>query len=83
MENDYFTKREGNSHCVSSSIGLENPDTGKIYTDLTGRFPVTNNRVIQYMLILYAYDTNAILVEPIKNEVMHTCCTHMMSYMTY
>ena len=64
-------------------MGLSKPDTGKMYTDLNKHFPVTSNRVIQYMLILYEYDTHEILVEPIKQEVMHTCCAHMMSYITY
>ena len=62
----FFPKRKENNHCVFAAIGLENPDTIKICTDLTGRFQVTSNRGIQYLLIIYAYDTNAILVEPIK-----------------
>ena len=39
-----------------------------IYKYLTGRFPVTSNRGMQCMLILYAYDTNEILVEPFKTR---------------
>ena len=62
MENDFVLKREENKHCVFSAIGLPKHDTGKIYTDLTGRFPVTSNRGIKYMLILYEYDTNVTLV---------------------
>ena len=53
-----------------------------IYTDLTGRFPVTSNRVMQYMLILYAYDTNAILVEPIKTRSYADIFAHIMPYVT-
>ena len=49
-----------------AAIGLSNPDIGKECTHLTGNFPVTTNRVIQYMLIIYLYDTNEVLVEPIK-----------------
>ena len=43
-------------------------DTGKIYTDQTGRFPVTSSSGNQYIMVLYKYDTNAILTEPIKNR---------------
>lgn len=43
-------------------------ETGKIYTDQTGRFPVTSSRGNKYILVLYDYDTNAILTEPLKNR---------------
>jgi hypothetical protein len=42
--------------------------TGKIYTDQTGRFPVTSSQGNQYILVLYDYDTNSILTEPLKNR---------------
>ena len=42
--------------------------TGKIYTDQTGRFPVTSSQGNKYILLLYDYDTNAILTEPINIE---------------
>jgi hypothetical protein len=42
--------------------------TGKIYTDQTGRFPVTSSTGHKYILVLYDYDTNAILTEAIKNR---------------
>ena len=41
---------------------------GQIYTDQTGRFPVISRNGMQYLLVLYDHDTNAILVEPIKNR---------------
>ena len=63
-----FSKREENNNCVFAAKGLEYPDTDKKYTDLTGSFPVTNKRGLQYILILYEYDTNEILVEPIKTR---------------
>jgi hypothetical protein len=42
-------------------------ETGKMYTDITGRFPVQSNRGYKYIFVLYDYDSNAILVEPIKS----------------
>jgi hypothetical protein len=42
--------------------------TGKIYTDQTGRFPVTSSRGHKYLSVLYDYDSNAILAEPIKSR---------------
>jgi hypothetical protein len=42
--------------------------TSKIYTDLTGRFPIQSNRGNNYLYVLYDYDSNAILAEPMKNR---------------
>ena len=35
------------------------------YTDLTGRFPYRSSRGNEYILVLYHYDGNAILLEPL------------------
>ena len=40
----------------------------KIYTDQTGRFPVTSSRGYKYIMIDYDYDYNNILAEPIKSR---------------
>ena len=39
-----------------------------IYTDLCGRFPHTSLRGNKYVFILYEYDSNSILAEPMKNR---------------
>jgi hypothetical protein len=43
-------------------------DAGQIYTDQTGRFPVVSNRGNKYIMVLYEYDDNAIMAEPIANR---------------
>jgi hypothetical protein len=43
-------------------------DAGQIYTDQTGRFPVVSSKGNKYIMILYDYDSNAILAQPIKNR---------------
>ena len=68
METYFFPKREESNNCLFAAIGLANPDTGNIYTDLTGCFQFTSNSEMQYMIILYAYDTNTNLVELIKTR---------------
>ena len=77
METYLFPPQKENTNSVFAAIGLENTDTGKVYTCLTGLFPVTSNRVMRYMLILYVDDTNAIFVEPIKTrsytDMVHAC----------
>ena len=41
---------------------------GRVYTDQTGRFPVTYISGNKYICILYAYTANVILAEPIKSQ---------------
>ena len=36
-------------------------------TDLTGRFPTISSRGYKYIIVCYIYDTNGIIVRPIKN----------------
>jgi hypothetical protein len=43
-------------------------DAGQIYTDQTGRFPVVSSKCNKYIMILYDYDSNAILAQPIKDR---------------
>jgi hypothetical protein len=40
----------------------------EIHTDLTGRFPVTSTHGNKNIFVLYDYDSNAILIEPLKNR---------------
>ena len=42
--------------------------TGRLYTDQTGRFPVTSSRGNKYVMVLYHYDTNAILAKALKSR---------------
>ena len=43
----------------------------KSYCDLTGRFPYKSTRGNQYLFVLYDYDSNAILFEPLKTRQAH------------
>jgi hypothetical protein len=42
--------------------------TAKIYTDQTGKFPSRSSRGYQYIMVLAEVDSDAILVEPMKNR---------------
>ena len=58
------------AHVYAAIVDL--PTTrGKIATDQTGRFPTTSSQGSTYVLILYNYDSNAILAEPIKSRHQH------------
>jgi hypothetical protein len=43
-------------------------DAGQIYTDQTGIFPVVSSKGNKYIMILYDYDSNSILAQPIKDR---------------
>jgi hypothetical protein len=43
-------------------------EAGQIHIDLTGSFPTTSAKGNKYFLVLYEYDTNNILTEPMKNR---------------
>ena len=45
--------------------------TGKISTDQTGPFPVTSSRGRKYLMVLYNYDSNAIIADPLKLRSEH------------
>jgi hypothetical protein len=37
--------------------------TGQIHSKQTGRFPITSSRRSKYIMVVYDYDSNAILTE--------------------
>ena len=39
----------------------------RAYIDLTGRFPHKSSRGNSYIFLMYDYETNSILIEPLKN----------------
>ena len=45
-----------------------NAPTGKLYTNLTGRFPVQSSRGHKYVLVAYNFDSNSIHVKPLKRR---------------
>jgi hypothetical protein len=42
--------------------------SGQIHSDLTGRFPTTSAKGNKYVLVIYDYDINNFLTEPMKNR---------------
>jgi hypothetical protein len=43
-------------------------DSGQIYTDQTGIFPVVSSKGNKYIMILYDYESNSIFAKPIKDR---------------
>jgi hypothetical protein len=73
------TKIKEEENCGNTNTDLDNGiktnciyaatmDAGQIYTDQTGRFAVVSSKGNTYIMVLYEYDGNVILAEPIKNR---------------
>ena len=56
------------SHSIYAVILDPATPTGHTYSDLTGRFPIQSNRGANYILVVYEYDSNAIIVCPLRNR---------------
>ena len=56
------------THTIYSATLDPNQPTGNSFSDLTGRFPIQSNRGANYIFVLYDYDSNAILVRPLRNR---------------
>jgi hypothetical protein len=54
------------SHAVF--VAIRDLPTGQIYTDQTGPFPTVSSRGVKAVMVLYDYDSNAILVEGITSR---------------
>jgi hypothetical protein len=61
---------ESNLDDVIKTIGIYAAvvDAGKSYIDQTGRFPVISSRGNVSIIVLYEYDGNAIMAEPIETR---------------
>ena len=67
-DNDDFPEHAEKTHdCYVAVHSLDEP-TGRVYVDQTGKFPCTSASGNNYIMVLYDYDSNAILMEPIRNR---------------
>ena len=53
---------------IYTSINQPDMPIGKIHSDQTGLFPIQSSSGNKYMMVIYAYDPNAILVEPLPDR---------------
>ena len=66
-EHDQFpqaTHSENTNLVFFKTVGI----SGKIYTDQTGRFPVTSSKGNKYILVAYHIESNTIHAEPRKTR---------------
>jgi len=63
------TSHDGNlatHYCYAAVISPQ--PTGQVHSDQTGKFPVASSTGNNYLLIVYDYDSNGILAEPIPRR---------------
>ncbi len=48
---------------------LADTNNGRMYTDLTGAFPIRSLKNMQYIFVAYIYDLNAIVVRPMLYRI--------------
>jgi hypothetical protein len=68
---DYSPSQEPQNkrtHSVFITL-MKATDLRKSYSDQTGKFPVQSSRGHNYVMVLYEYDSNAILSTPLKSRV--------------
>jgi hypothetical protein len=74
------------THFVYAAV-LDIPiETGQIYTDQTGNFPNVLQWGNKYLMVLYDYDSNSILVEPLRNctdAQMITAYDRLVEWLTW
>ena len=66
-EHDQFpqaTQSENTNLVFFKTVDL----SGKVYTDKTGRLPVTSSKGNKYILVDYHYDANKIHAEPLRQD---------------
>jgi hypothetical protein len=68
LDTDMFPAREDKTNALFACLGLADTQGHIVYTDLTGAFPVMSNAGNKYLLLIYDYDSNAILCKPMKNR---------------
>jgi hypothetical protein len=62
--------KEGTHNTYANIMDIKEP-TGQICTDQTGRFSVQSSHGYKHIMILYDYDSNAILAEAMKSQSEH------------
>ena len=71
------------THTIYAATLDPTQPTGNSFSDLTGRFPIQSNRGANYIFVLYDYDSNAILVRPLRNRSAHEILRVFTSVHTY
>ena len=65
-------QQEANNQSTHNLFATMWETSERTYSDQTGAFPIQSSRGNKYIFIMYAYDANTIMVEPIKSRQAKT-----------
>jgi hypothetical protein len=68
ITDDHFPKSDSPNIKTHSCYSAIINSTGQVHSDQTGQFPIPSSAGNKYMLVVYCYDSNAILVEPMRTR---------------
>ena len=68
---------------IFMTLGCVDKKEGTIYTDLTGKFPITSLHGMAVMFIMYDWTSNTILATPIKEAKAETIVECFKKNITY
>ena len=66
-DEDFPAHAEKTHDCYVAVHSLDEP-TGQVYVDQMGEFPCTSSNGNHYVMVLYDYDSNAILMDQFEIE---------------
>jgi hypothetical protein len=76
---DYCLSPDPGNHRTHYCYAATIEPTGQIYTDQTGKFVAPSSNGNNYLFVLYDYDSNCIIAEPMKT---HTGPSILAAYTT-
>ena len=62
------TSEDAHTRTHIAFLSIQDVPSGMVYSDQTGTFPVTSSRGIRAVMVLYDYDSNAILIKGIASR---------------
>ena len=69
---DAFPPAPFDGECTNMVYAAFHEIRGAVHSDLTGRFPIPSSSGNHYILVVYCYDANAILMLPLQNRKAET-----------
>ena len=66
-ETDAFHKAVFNGECTKICYATISEPSGQTYSNQTGKFIMASSSVNNFVCVVYDYDSNAILSEPMKD----------------
>ena len=67
-DHDLHPNEMAHTRTHATYLSIQDLPTGRVYTDQTGAFPVVSSQGIKALMVMYDYDSNAILTEGLTSR---------------